>query len=132
MENVVGAMIPIFGLGTFFGAIVGSIWILTYFRNRERQRLHETLRLMVEKGQPVSGELLETLNSSRPRKTPNDMRRGVWLVAIALALAAAGLVGGLTGDGDMVGPLCGLAAFPGFIGAGYVVMAILNRDKSKT
>ena len=132
MGDVANLLVPLAGIAMMVAVIVGPIWIISYFRSRERQRLHETLRLMVEKGQPVSSELLDTLNSGRVRSPPSDMRRGVWLVAIALALAAAGLVGGLTGDGDMVGPLCGLAAFPGFIGAGYVVMAILNRDKSKT
>jgi hypothetical protein len=131
METFLGQLVPLAGVCMIVAIVVGPIWIGSYFKNRERQRLHDTLRLMVEKGQPVSGELLETLNSSRPRTPPNDMRRGVWLIAIALALAAAGLVGGLTGDGDVVGPLLGIAAFPGFIGAGLVVLALINRDKPK-
>ncbi|QUD88825.1 DUF6249 domain-containing protein [Phenylobacterium montanum] len=131
MGELANVLVPLAGVAMIVAVIVGPIWIISYFKSRERQRLHDTLRLMVEKGQPVSSELLDTLNTGRPRTPPNDMRRGVWLVAIALALGAAGLIGGLTGDGDMVGFLCGLAAFPGFIGLGYVVMAILNRDKPK-
>ncbi len=131
MGDVVNLLVPLAGIAMIVAIVVGPIWIGSYFKNRERQRLHDTLRLMVEKGQPVSGELLETLNTGTPRSSPNDMRRGVVLLAVALGMAGLGLILGLTGDGDAVGPLCGLAAFPGFIGVAFIVLALLNRDKPK-
>lgn len=115
--------------------IIGPTAIGSYYRNRERERLHETLRLMVEKGQPVSGELLESINGrglgrDRPRPPRNDMRRGVMLMSLAFALAGLGLALGLTDVcTDCVGGLIGLAAFPGFVGLGYVVLALVNRNK---
>ncbi len=132
MDGIAEILVPISGTAMIVAIIVGPIWIVSFFRSRERQRLHETLRVMVEKGQPVSAELLETLNSRvKPRKPANDLRRGVMLVAVGLGLAGIGLALGLTGDGDAVGPLCGIAAFLAFIGLGYVVLGIVTRDKPK-
>ena len=132
MDSELGILVPISGTLMIVAIIVGPIWIGSYFKNRERQRLHDTLRLMVEKGQPVSGELLDTLSTAgKPRVPPNDMRKGIVLMAVAFGMGGLGLVLGLTGEGDAVGPLCGLAAFPGFIGLGYVVLALLNREKPK-
>lgn len=132
MDGIAEVMVPITGIFMIIAVVVGPIWITSFFRNRERQRLHDTLRLMVEKGQPVSGELLDTLNTGGSnKKTPNDMRRGVILTSIGVGLAACGLVAGLTGDGDAVGPFLGLGAFPGFIGLGFVILALVSRDKVK-
>ena len=112
--------------------IVAVVWIVANSRSRERQRLHETLRVLAEKGQPVTGELLDTLTApNKPRQKPSDMRRGVVLTAVGLSMAGFGLAMGLTGDGDWVGPMCGLAAFPIFIGLGFIVLALVNRDKAK-
>ncbi len=130
MGDVANLLVPLAGIAMIVAIVVGPFWLWFYFRNRERQRLHDTLRLMVERGQPVSNELLETLKlGGKPIGQKSDLRRGIVFVAIALALASAGLIGGLTGDGDAVGPLCGLAAFPGFIGLGFIVLAVINRDK---
>ncbi|HEY2659672.1 MAG TPA: DUF6249 domain-containing protein [Caulobacteraceae bacterium] len=132
MDGLAEILVPLGGIAMVVALIVGPIWIITYFRNRERQRLHETLRVMVEQGQTVSADLLETLNSRRkPRSAADDLRRGVLLVAIGLGLAGIGLALGLTGDGDAVGFLCGLAAFLAFIGLGFVVLGIVSRDKPK-
>lgn len=130
METSIEALIPIAGCVMIAAVVIGPIWIISKFRNAERQRLHDTLRLMVERGQPVSNELLETLKTGvKPRGPKNDMRTGVIMLAVALGMAGWGLVLGLTGSGDAVGMLCGLAAFPGFIGLGFIALAMFNRDK---
>ena len=134
MDSVAEILVPISGIAMVVAIIVGPIWIITYFRNRERQRLHETLRTMVENGQPVSAELLETLNSRsnvKPRTAASDLRRGVVLAAVGLGLAGLGLVLGLTDHGGAVGPFCGTGAFLAFLGVGYVVLGVVNRDKTK-
>lgn len=132
MESLIGELVPLAAIAMIAAVVVGPIWIISQFRNRERQRLHETLRVLAEKGQPVTGELLDTLTApNKPRQKPSDMRRGVVLTAVGLSMAGFGLVMGLTGDGDVVGPMCGLAAFPIFIGLGFIVLALVNRDKAK-
>lgn len=115
--------------------VIGPMIIRTLYQNRERQRLHETLRLMVEKGQPVSGELLETLNAplrARPPCGPSsDMRRGVVLLAIALGIAGLGIALGVTIAEPAEGPLIGCAAFPGFLGLGFIVLGLVGRDRTR-
>ncbi len=115
--------------------------VRSYYQNRERERLHETLRLLAEKGQPLSGELLDSLkvgatspssSTLSPRAPSADLRRGVILVAVALAIAGLGLALKIVGPGeDGGGPLIGVAAFPGFIGLGFIALGVINRDRSK-
>jgi hypothetical protein len=135
MEGIIGTMIPIFGIGM----IVAIVWINRHFRDQEKQRVHETVRLLVEKGQPISSEMLATLSTSvaavRPRG--DDLRRGMVLIAVALAMVSLGWAAyyfGDSGDGgdDWSGLLVGVAAFPGFIGLGYLIFGLLNRNKTKS
>lgn len=132
MENAIYTLIPIVLFLCLAAICIAPIAISSFYKNRERQRLHETLRLMVEKGQPISGDVLESLKASvKTRNPPSDMRRGVMLMAIAFALAGFGLALGLTDDNDACGPLIGIAAFPGFVGLGYVVLAIIARNRPR-
>lgn len=132
MDDIISGLVPIVFFGCVVLVVIVPITIKAVLKNRERERLHETLRMMVEKGQPVSADLLDTLNSGPPsRKPPNDMRRGVILAAIALALAGMGLALGLTGHSNSVGPLVGVAAFPGFLGLGFIVLALVQREKPR-
>jgi hypothetical protein len=59
----------------------------------------------------------------------SDMRRGVTLVMVALALVALGLALYYVSDGYATGPIVGAAAFPGFIGLGFIVMGLISRPK---
>jgi hypothetical protein len=95
MESLVGQLVPLMGIAMIVAVVVGPIWIISNSRSRERQRLHETLRVLAEKGQPVTGELLETLTApNKPRQKPSDMRRGVVLTAVGLSMAGFGLARG--------------------------------------
>jgi hypothetical protein len=53
-------------------------------RLKRTRLLHETLRLMIEKGQPIPAELLQSPDGlRRPR---NDLRNGLVFVSIGLGL----------------------------------------------
>lgn len=84
MEDV---LVPI----VMFGAIVGIVWLVSYFNHRKRQVTQETLKLAIQNGQTLSPELIERLSQATdPKKA--DMRRFVIIGSIAIALCAIAFV----------------------------------------
>ena len=59
-----------FGALVFFGFVGAIIIVPQVLRHQERGRLHETLRLAFERGQPVPLELIAALQSGRRRYYP--------------------------------------------------------------
>ena len=139
MDAVLGDLIPLAGIGMIVLVVVVPMWLRSHYRSEDRKRLHETVRLMVEKGQPVSSEMLASLNSPSDNRLPDsqksgssaDIRRGVIMIGVALAMIGLGFALYYVSDGYATGPIVGSAAFPGFIGLGFVVIGLLNRSKPK-
>jgi len=131
---VIGELVPIFLFGT-----IGAVFIANrYFRHKERQQLQDTLRTAYEKGQPVQPELIAMMNApprdTRPTYGPErDLRRGLFWMAWALALlAAGGAFYYYDPSNDATGGFMAVAAFPGFIGAAYLVIYFLSRGKPRS
>ena len=69
---------------TMFGMIVACVALGVSQRLKRARLLHETLRLMIEKGQPIPPELLQSPDGlRRPR---NDLRNGLVFISIGLGL----------------------------------------------
>jgi hypothetical protein len=74
-------------LGAFFMAIA-IVGLVGYFKNQELQRRHETIRLALEKGQPLPAAVLDpepAWNGLRGR--PGDLARGIQLVFTGAGLS---------------------------------------------
>jgi hypothetical protein len=74
-----------------FITMLAIFGIVLYFRHRRRVILHDTLRAMIEKGQPIPPELLAggvdaSSNIGRRRSTNGDLRGGLVLVCTGAAL----------------------------------------------
>jgi hypothetical protein len=69
----------------FFSAIVAIFALGPYFGDRRSKRWHETLRAMIDKGVPITPELLA--HSRDPR---NDLRSGLILVGMGTGLIVLG------------------------------------------
>ena len=122
-DSVTGilAIIMIFGMPVF---IIAIIFFFIYRSNAERQK---TLRLAIEKSDTLPPEFLEGLKSlqKRPKTPANDVRAGLILIAIAIALVALDALG----HSYMIGKLSGVAAFPGFIGVALLILGIVGSRK---
>jgi Na+/H+ antiporter NhaD/arsenite permease-like protein len=120
-------LIPI----AFFAMIAAIVVLPSYFRSREKERLHETLRAAYEKGQPVPPEMIEALQIDRPKaaQPDRDLRRGIILLCVAGAIVVFALTVGEWHDHDAYG-FAAVAAFPGFIGIGYIAFWLASRRKS--
>lgn len=126
MENfallipIIAILMPVFIVGIVF-----------YFRSRERTEMQKTLRMAIEKGQPLPPEYLDSLKKidSGPVKSPrNDIRSGLILIAVAGGLCVMDYINGDYGFGG----LSGVAAIPGFIGVALLILGLFGLGKSKS
>jgi hypothetical protein len=127
LSEAVDVMIPI----AAFAMVAAIVIVPRYFKSLERQKMADTVRLAIEKGQPLPPEVVEALTVGGKREpTPRrDLRRGVTLIAVAVGLAVFGLVIG-HGEHQVVHPIVGVAAIPGFIGLALVVIYLLEKPRT--
>jgi hypothetical protein len=115
-EDIPDNVIPIVGIAVLgvFGGPVFIFALLLYFAFSRNRLMHRTIRLMVEKGQPVPEALLNPPPHVRKR---SDMRRGVILLMIGIGLT---LFFGAVNDWDNGAWTLGL--IPLLIGVGYLLV----------
>ncbi len=123
-------LIPI----SLFAMIAALVIVPRYFRSVERQKMAETLRVAIEKGQPLPTEVIEAMSSNvrSPRLPPSpqrDLRTGIVWVAVALGLIALGIIVGFE-EPDATYWFMGIAAFPGFIGLAFVLLSFINKPRA--
>ena len=106
---------------TIFGAPVLIVGLILYFSFSRQRALHRTVRMMVEKGQPVPEALLNPPPAQRQR---SDVRRGVILTMIGV-----GLMVFLAAANDWEGGAWTLGFIPFLIGVGYLLVWKLDAKK---
>jgi Domain of unknown function (DUF6249) len=104
-----------------FGMPVLIVAVIMYFGFSKNRMMHRTVRMMVEKGQPVPEALLNPPPAQRQR---SDMRRGVVLVMIGV-----GLMIFLAAVNDWEGGAWSIGLIPFLIGAGYLLVWKLEGKK---
>ena len=143
-ENV-AVLVPLFGILMIIAVVIGPVWVRSYFRSKEREQLHQTLRTAYEKGLAPPPELIEKLTadvgsgsatSTAPVGSDRDLRRAVVLIAVGFGLALLGLgmgwgIGFASGMGGAIvgGIIAGTGAIPGFIGVAYLLLWLLGRNR---
>ena len=106
---------------TVFGAPVLIVGLILYFSFSKSRALHRTVRMMVEKGQPVPAALLNPPPALRQR---SDLRRGIVLTMVGLGLMV--FFGAVN---DWEGGAWTLGLIPFLIGAGYLLVWKLDTKK---
>jgi hypothetical protein len=125
-------LVPLFGIFMIIALVIGPIWIRSYYAAQDRARLHETLRVAYEKGQPAKA-------SDRPMPTPErDLRRAIVLIFVGLGLCALGYAMwyGLMSVDDVAAyttgmSIAGAGAIPGLIGLAYLMLWFTKRNAPK-
>ncbi|HXM75058.1 MAG TPA: DUF6249 domain-containing protein [Chthoniobacterales bacterium] len=107
---------------TIFGAPVLIVAVILYFGFSKNRMMHRTIRMMVEKGQPVPAALLAPPPPAQRQRS--DMRRGVVLAMVGLGLMLFfAAVNGWEGGAWSIGLI------PFLIGAGYLIVWKLEGNK---
>lgn len=102
---------------SFFGLILGLVWLVQYYAQMKRRTAHETIRLAIEKGQAVSPDMIERMSQIGDPRTA-DIRRAVLWTAIGIGIAAIALILPIDDFDGIRGVLAG-AVFPFAIGIAY-------------
>jgi len=121
---------------SFFAFLTAIILVPGYLKSKDRERMHETLRIAYEKGQPVPPELIQVLQSGTEigqdvNRSQKDLRAAVVLIGLSLALVAMSFALGQTEGAEAQFSTLAAATIPGFIGLGFLVLWFFNRDKPK-
>ena len=109
---------------TIFGLPVAIVGIILYFSFSKSRAMHKTVRMMVEKGQPVPEALLNPPPVVRQR---SDLRRG-----ITLLMVGAGLVIFLGAVNDWDGGAWSIGIIPFMIGLGYLLVWRLDVHRGES
>lgn len=118
----------------FFAMIAAIVIVPRYFRSLERQKMAETLRAAIERGQPLPQEMVDAMSTNvrspgLPPSPQRDLRTGIVWIGVALGLVALGLIVGFE-EPDASYWFLGFAAFPGFIGLAFLILGLINKPKS--
>jgi hypothetical protein len=127
-------MEPVLIVLIIFGSIASLFIVPRYFKSVERQKMAETLRAAIEKGQPLPHEVIDAMSTNvrspgLPPSPQRDLRTGIIWLGVGIGIAALGLAISFE-DPDALYPLLGFAAFPTFIGLAFVVLGLLNKPKA--
>ena len=117
--NLEDILIPI----VFFGVMFGITYVVLMFRHRNRKMAQQTLLAAIEKGHQLDTSVVEALVGGPPASGDSDLRRGLVLVAIALATGGLAI---LIDEPDATPVIFGAALFPLLIGAAYLLMLRLK------
>lgn len=99
-----------------FAAIAAVSIAAFHFNFKKRRVVYDAIKVAIEKTGSVDPALVEAI--IRDNVGPNaDLRKGIILVAVAAAFAILGLQ---VGEAEAVGPMLGVAAFPGLVGIAYI------------
>jgi Domain of unknown function (DUF6249) len=108
---------------TIFGLPVAIVGLILYFSFSRSRAMHKTVRMMVEKGQPVPEALLNPPPVVRQR---SDLRRGV-----VLLMVGAGLMVFFGAVNDWEGGAWSLGFIPFIIGLGYLLVWRLDTRREE-
>jgi hypothetical protein len=107
------------------GAVVAFI-AAQVFRTLRTYMSQRTLREAVKTGMPVSPDMLRD-GERTPEAGANDLRNGMVLIALALAIAGFGLIQGST---DAIKGTAGISLFPLFVGVALLLRLWLVSRRS--
>jgi Domain of unknown function (DUF6249) len=117
------ALVVFIACTAVFGTPIAIVGLILYFSFSRSRAMHKTVRMMVEKGQPVPEALLNPPPVVRQR---SDLRRGIILLSVGAGLMV--LLGALN---DWEGGAWSLGFIPFIIGLGYLLVWRLDVHKEE-
>ena len=107
-------------IGLVVAFVAGQI-----FRTLRTHSAQKTLREAISRGVTITPEMLIEAEKT-PEAGANDVRNGMVLIALALAVVGFGLIQGST---DAIKGTVGIALFPLFVGIALLLRVRLNRTQ---
>ena len=128
MEDI---LIPIFGIVGVFGMPVFIVWIVHYFESKNKDKFHSTLQKLIESGQEVTPELLQSIPGYKKENENgkrNDIRTGTITSGVGIGIVLFGQAKQFQ-VGVSEAPLVGIGLLVLSIGLGILAYGIYNKHK---
>jgi hypothetical protein len=94
MEGFIGSLVPIFAIVSVFGMPLFIVWISLYFNNKKKEQFHASLQKLIESGQELSPELLQSIPGYvEEDKKASDIKTGAILIGIGVGVVLLGYFG---------------------------------------
>ena len=94
MTSFIDALVPIFGIVAVFGMPVFVVWVALYFNNKKKEQFHTSLQKLIESGQQLSPELLQSIPGyAEEGQKANDIKSGAILIGIGVGVVLLGKFG---------------------------------------
>ncbi|MEO0574420.1 MAG: DUF6249 domain-containing protein [Pseudomonadota bacterium] len=106
-----------------FLCVIAGFAIYAFYKARWRSEQQTTLRQAIDKDQALTEELVQALTGQGKPAPFRDLRRGLVLLAIAIAMFGFSL---FAPDDEANSVFRGLALFPLLVGFAYIVMHKLS------
>jgi hypothetical protein len=126
MEVFLDSLVPLFGVIGVFGMPVFIVLIYFYFANKSEKQFHTTLHELIESGQELSPELLQSIPGYKKEKENgerNDIRTGTITTGVGIGIALFGQFGA------QETALFGIGLLVFSIGLAFLAYGIYNKDK---
>jgi hypothetical protein len=127
----IALLIPIFGIVMPFLTAIVIVGLVAYTKNRARKDMQETIRLAIDKGQPLPTEMIEAMTRSMkpPSSAQRDLRFGIIWLAVGIGIALFGSLMAIN-DHDDVFPALAFGAIPATAGVALIILSYFNPNKS--
>lgn len=102
-----------------FAAITICFWSVYHYKNKEKEKVQETICKAIDAGQQLSPETIKALGVQTMSATFADLRKSVLFIGFGIAFIIFAQV---IPDDEAPLILTGMAAFPIMIGIGYFVV----------
>lgn len=94
MTSLIDALVPIFGIVAVFGMPLFIVWIALHFNNKKKEQFHTSLQKLIESGQQLSPELLQSIPGYvEEEKKVSDIKSGAILIGIGIGVVLLGKLG---------------------------------------
>jgi hypothetical protein len=94
MEGFIDSLVPIVGIVGVFGMPVFIVWTALHFNNKKKEQFHASLQKLIESGQELSPELLQSIPGYREEdKKVSDIKAGAILIGIGVGVVLLGYLG---------------------------------------
>jgi len=126
----------IIGMVVFFGFLAAIILVPVWLKERTKQSAHHLISQALERGQPLDPGLVRQLTEGMNKQAPKERGRGTLASGIVLAclsgafVASAFIIGGMTGDGIVMGMLIP-AVILGALAAAFILLALIDFASNK-
>jgi hypothetical protein len=94
MTSLIDALVPIVGIVAVFGMPVFVVWVALHFNNKKKEQFHTSLQKLIESGQQLSPELLQSIPGYvEEGQKVNDIKSGAILIGIGVGVVLLGKFG---------------------------------------